>query len=467
MAIVSVAALSSCRIPEIAQRPENTNVPESFKDSNDSLNSAKIDWNVFFTDSNLVALIDTALLHNQELNVIAQEIKIAESEVMTRKGEYLPFVDVGAGAGVEKVGRYTSQGANDANTEIKPGQEFPEPLPDFMLVANTTWEVDIWHKLRNARDAAAARYLASVEGKNFLVTQLVSEIASSYYELLALDQKLEILKSNIEILNNALEVVKLQKQSAKTTELAVKRFEAEVLKNKSHQFDVEQEIVEMENRINFLVGRFPQRVVRDTIGINSPMPDTIYAGIPSQLLENRPDIRLAALELEASKLDVKVARAEFYPSLRLTAGLGVQSFNPAYLASMPESMLYSLAGDLMMPLINRKAIKARFYGANARQTQAVYEYEMAILKGYIEVANRISKIDNLNKSYDLKAQQVEVLVESIDISNKLFQSARADYMEVLLTQREALESRFELVETNKELRIALIEMYKALGGGWN
>lgn len=172
------------------------------------------------------------------------------------------------------------------------------------------------------------------------------------------------------------------------------------------------------------------------------------------------------MELEAAKLDVKVAKANFYPSLGITAGLGLQAFNPTYLVEAPESMLYYLAGDIAGPLINRKAIKATYFNANSKQIQAVYEYERTILNAYIEVSNQLSNIVNLKNSYDLKAQQVQALTESIEISNTLFRSARADYMEVLLTQREALESKFELIETKMQQMSAKVRIYKALGGGW-
>jgi NodT family efflux transporter outer membrane factor (OMF) lipoprotein len=300
-----------------------------------------------------------------------------------------------------------------------------------------------------------------------MVTNLIAEIANSYYELLALDNQLSIVKKNIEIQNNALEIVKLQKESTRVTELAVRKFEAEVYNTRSLQYDIQQKITETENRINFLVGRYPQHIQRNYQAFSNLVPDTIHAGIPSQLLANRPDIKQAELDLEAARLDVKVARARFYPSLGISASLGYQAFNPSYLLTTPESLIYSLAGDLTAPLINKNAIKATYYSANAKQVQAVYNYERAILNAYIEVANQLSKISNLEKSYDLKSKQVQTLTESITISNDLFKSSRADYMEVLMTQRDALESKFELIETKKEQMNALVNIYRALGGGWN
>ncbi len=459
-------ALTGCKTFDVATKTANINMPESYANSQDTVNTARVQWKEYFTDPYLNALIDTALKNNQELNITLQEIEIARNEVRARKGEYLPSVGLKAGAGVDKVGRYTRNGALEATTDIEPGKEFPEPLGDYMVGAVASWEVDIWRKLRNAKKSAVAKYLGSIEGKNFMVTHLVAEIANSYYELLALDNELEIVKQNIEIQSNALEIVKLQKQSARVTQLAVTRFEAQVLNTKGLQYSIQQEITETENRINFLLGRYPQPIARDYTNFISLVPDTIYAGIPSQLLANRPDIRQAELDLVAAKLDVKVAKAQFYPSLDIAAGVGLQAFNPTYLVQTPQSLLYSLAGDLTAPLINRNAIKAQYYSANAAQIQAVYNYERTILNAYIEVANQLSKIGNMKKSYDLKQQEVEALTESVDISNTLFSSARADYMEVLLTQRDALESRFDLIETKQQQMSAFVQMYQALGGGW-
>ena len=465
IASISLTVLA-CKNLAIVNKTENKSVPASYGTSTDSLNTAKTKWKDFFKDPQLCALIDSALKKNQELNIVMQEIQIAKNEVKARRGAFLPFMNAGLGIGAEKVGRYTSQGASDATNEIMPGKAFPDPLQNYMFGVNVSWEIDIWKKLRNAKKSALYKYLSTIEGKNFMVTHLISEIANSYYELVALDNQLDILKKNIELYQSSLEIVKLEKQSARVTELAVRRFEAEVLKTQSHQYDIMQQITETENRINFLVGRFPQPVARNSKDFTDLVIDTIYSGIPSQLLSNRADIKQAEQALVAAKLDVRVAKAEFYPSFVITAGAGYRAFNPQYLIQTPQSLLYNLAGDLVAPLINRNAIKANFYSANAKQVQAVYNYERAILRAHIEVVNQLSNINNLKRSYDLKNKQVETLTQSIDISNTLFKSARADYMEVLLTQRDALESKMELVETKKQQMNAMVNIYKALGGGW-
>jgi multidrug efflux system outer membrane protein len=458
--------VASCKAPAIMQVTEKRSVPGSFNDKTDTTNMSAIPWRRFFTDQNLVNLIDTALKNNQELMITLQDIGIAQNEIRLKQGQIMPTVNARLGVGVEKVGRYTSQGAGDATTEIAPGKEFPDPLMDYTAAISANWEVDVWKKLHNAKKAAISRYLSTVEGKNFVLTNLIAEVANSYYELEAFDNQLAIVQQNISLQKNALEIVKIQKQATRVTELAVQKFQAEVLKSQSLEFDILQKVKETENRINFLLGRYPTEIVRDKTNFLKLMPVAVNAGIPSQLLANRPDIKQAELDLVAAKLDVKVARAEFYPSFGISAALGFQAFKPSYLVKFPESVLYSLAGDLAGPLINKSAIKAEFYSANARQLQAIYNYERTILNAYMEVSTQLLNISNLEKSYDLKSKQVDALTRSIDISNDLFRSARADYLEVLLTQRDALESKLELIDTKKEQLSATVNVYRYLGGGW-
>jgi outer membrane protein, multidrug efflux system len=439
-------------------REPNKTLPASF--AGETGPAAGAPASALFDDPELRSLVDTALGKNLELNSRLQEIIIARTDVSARRGDYLPRVNAFARAGVEKVGKKTSQGASDEATGL------PENLGDFTFGLAGSWEVDIWKKLRSAAQAADLRYLASIEARNFLVTQIVAEVARSYYELVAIDNQLDVLQRNIEVQANALEVVKVQKQAARVTELAVQRFEAEVLKNRSRLYDLEQERVQAENRINFLVGRYPQHVARNPRTFQAPLPDVVRTGVPSQLLENRPDVRQAELELEAAKLDVKAARAAFYPSLSIDAGVGYRAFNAEHLVATPESLVYSLAGNLTAPLLNRAAISAQYRTANARQLQAVYRYEATLLQAFTDVVNQLARIENLRKAYELQTEQVQALTRSSEVSSILFQSARADYMEVLLTKRDSLEGEMTLIETKRRQLEATVDVYQALGGGW-
>ena len=462
---LGIVWLGACKVPAIIGKQENKSTPASYMNAQDTTNSANIKWGSYFKDPLLVSLIDTALKNNQELNITLQEIEITKNEVMARKGEYLPFLRFRGSAVADRAGKYSWNGFSEEDLKANPDRG-PKYIGDFMSGAFLSWELDVWKKLRNAKKAAALRYLSTVEGKNFMVTNIIAEIASSYYELIGFDNLLAIVQQNIELQSNALQLVKLEKEAAKVTQLAVNRFEAQLLYTKNLQFEIQQNIVEAENRINFLIGRFPQPVLRNSAGFNNLASDPIFAGVPSQLLSNRPDVRQAELGLSAAKLDVAVAKANFYPSISLVAGLGFQAYNPLYLIS-PKSILYNLGGDLVAPLINKNAIKATYFNANAGQIQAAYNFERSILNAHIEVVNQLSKMDNFTKSYETKEKEVNILTQSITISNSLFRSARADYIEVLLTQREALESKIELIEIKLKQLEAKVNIYRALGGGWN
>ncbi len=464
--LVLIGLLASCNTPKVVLKQVNESVPESFKDQRlDSISIAEIDWHVYFDDANLTSLIDTALQNNQELNIVLQELVIGQNEVLEKSGEYLPFVNIGADTGAEKPGRFTRDGAVEHSLEIEEGKAFPEPLGDFQFGAMASWEVDIWRKLRNAKDATQLRYLATNEGRNFLISNLIAEIAHSYYELMALDNLLEIINNNAAIQEEALRKVKIQKQNAKANQLAVNRFQAQLLKTRNLQYDIRQEISETENRINFLVGRYPSAIERNTEGFMDLKIDSIQAGIPTRLLQNRPDIRQAEYQLQAANLDVQVARASFYPSLDISAGIGFQAFNPKFLLN-PESILFNLVGDLTAPLINKKGIRARFNMASASQIQAVFQYEQTVLNAYTDVLNQLTKLENYDNSFATKQQEVDILSQSVNIANSLFRYAKADYVEVLLTQEEVLDAKMELVETKLQQLQAKVEIYRALGGGW-
>ncbi len=461
--VLLLLPIAACKLFKEPIKTESKTVPAMYGAVADSTNMAARKWRNYFTDPNLVALIDTALKNNQELNITMQEIDIARNEIRARKGEYLPYLNAGVNGAVDKSGKYTWNGQSEE--DWKAAGNKPKYIGDFMVGVNFSWEIDIWKKLRNAKNAAAARYLASIEGKNFAVTNLVAEIAEAYYELVALDNQLEIIRRNIEIQQNALSIVKQQKDAGRETQLAVNRFQAQLLNTQNRQYEVLQQITETENHLNFLTGRFPSPIIRNDASFYNFVFDSIAAGVPSQLLENRPDIRQAEQELAAAKLDVKVAKAAFFPSLRLSASAGFQAFNPAVWFH-PESILAGVLAELMAPLINRNAIKAQYMSSRSKQVQAVYKYEQTILNAFLEVQNQLAAIDNYSKGFTTKSNEVDILTQSVSISDNLFKSARADYIEVLLTQREALDSKMEMIEIKQKQLNAEINIYKALGGGW-
>jgi multidrug efflux system outer membrane protein len=463
--VVTMATGCSARIPKplpvATPRPPNRTVPDTFPGGlTDTRNSGLIPWRDFFKDPQLVALVDAALKQNQELNLAIQETVVANAEIMARRGEYLPKVGFGVGLGDERVGKFTSQGQADERSEIGPNLQKYE----FGLYA--AWELDVWGRLRNLANAASRRYLASIEGRNFMVTRLVAEIASSYYELLALDRQLQVITDNIALQERSLELARAQFQAGRATSAAPARFEANLRAMQSSQYAIQQRIVETENQLNFLAGRFPKQIDRVRINFLDSQPAAMAVGVPAELLANRPDVRQAELELTAAGLDVQAARKAFYPSIGIEAVVGYQSFDATKLVNTPDSLLFAIAGRALAPLLNRKGLTADYYSANSRELQAVLRYERAVLTAFVEVSNRVSLTRTLSQGYGLKQQQVDRLAQSVDISTELFNLNRAEYLEVLTARRELLEAQQELVEMKQRQMVATVTLYQALGGGW-
>ncbi|VTS03076.1 TolC family protein [Tuwongella immobilis] len=464
-----VVATPACHLPSLRGPLPGPAIPETVTQSaipagSPTENSANFSVDEFFHDSRLSSLIHEGLANNQELRIVQEEIQVARNEIMSRQGAYLPFLTGGASAGIEKPSEFTRNGAVEDQLEILPGRSFPNPLPNYGAGLNFFWQLDIWRQLRNAKDAAFFRYLASIDRRNYLVTKLVAEIAENYYTLMALDQRMITLNETIRLQSKSLEISKAKKDAGRGTELAVQRFEAEVKKNLSEKLVVEQEIIQTENRINFLAGRYPQHIDRDASNFFDLTLRPLSVGVPSDLLRNRPDIRQAERELYAAGLDVKVARARFFPTLAITAGVGYEAFNPRYIVR-PEAIAFNVAGGLIAPILNKKEIRADYLSANAKQLQAIYHYQQLVLNAYVEVVNRVSKAENYRKSLDNKKLQLSALTTSVDVASKLFDNARAEYVEVLLAQRDLMDARMEFIELKREQLAAMTNAYQALGGG--
>lgn len=458
-------AMPGCCIPGLQKADSAAPLPCDYNGVATPDSSAVIGWQEFFDDPVLAGLIDQALAGNQELKIINQRVQIANFEIMARRGALFPFVGLRASADLDKPSAFTPEGAVERQLQPFPGKNFPEPLPNFLVAADVSWEIDIWRKLRNARDAATLRYLGTQDGQTYMVTRLVAEVAENYYQLMALDNRMDALDRTIQIQEQSLAMARSKKEAGRDTELGVQRFQAEVRKNQSEKLIVKQDIIEVENQINYLLGRYPQYVERNSERFLELQLQQLSVGFPAQILQNRADIRQAERELQAAGLDVRVARARFFPSLNLRAGVGYEAFNTRYLFSSPDSLIYNVGGDLVAPLINRRAIQADYLTANAMQLQAVYDYQQTVINAFVEVVNRLSKVENYGKSIEIKREQLASLEASVDSATKLFQSARVEYMDVLLSQRDLMDARMVLIETKQQQLAAIVNAYQALGGG--
>ena len=467
--LFSIAGLTGCSSLNTALSIPEKTLPDTFTqtvDKNEGVTVASVNWREYFTDNNLQNLLDEAVKNNPDLQMALQRIEISRSSVKLANGALLPQVSLNVGGSVRRFGLYTMDGAGNSTTQITPGQTIPTNLPDMYLGMQSSWEIDIWEKLRHQRESAISTYLASVEGTNFVISTLVADVASYYTELLALDNELALVQQTITKQQEALEVIQLQKEVGRANELAVQQFHAELLNTKILEKNIQQQVIEVENKINFLLGSYPKPIKRNKDVFARELPAQIASGFPSQLLANRPDIREAEFKIEASKFDLQAAKAAFYPNFNITASLGFQAFNPEFLFSSPASIAYSVFGTLVAPIINMNALKAQFNTAQANQLTAMYHYQKTVLNAYVEVANQLVAIQNLQEINLLKTQQNALLKKSVGTSGELYRTARATYLEVLLAQQNALKSNIELISVIKQQRLSAINIYKALGGGW-
>lgn len=475
--LILAGCIPALRAPLPAQPvPQGFNLPQGFPGATDTENSARVPARDFFTDPKLTTLIDQALAGNLQLKILFEDIQIADNEIMRRRGAYLPFFSLGTSASLRKLSLYTLEGS-DVYSNALPGfppplpgtatTTFPNPLGNFFVPdVAISWQIDIWRQLRNARDAQIQRWMGATDARNYFVTRVVAQIAENYYTLMALDARMLNLDSVIAIQQQSLKIAQARMAAARSTALGVQRFLAEVRKNQSEKRILNQEIIETENRINFLVGRYPQRVERSSARFIDLTLPRLSVGVPPQLLQNRPDIRQAERELAAAGLDVRVARANFYPRLMITGGVGYEAYNTKYLFLTPQSLIYNVAGGLVAPLINRNAIRADYQNANAQQLQALYEYQRVILNAFTEVINEVNGVRNYSNSIAFKRDQVQALERSVDIANNLFQNARIEYIDVLFAQRDMWQGRRDLIDTKQQQLTAIVDTYQALGGGW-
>ncbi|WMH62871.1 TolC family protein [Mucilaginibacter gossypii] len=445
------------------------NLPSSFNNSTDTATIAALPIGQFFADQRLVNLIDTALKANPDLLSALQRVEAARANLRFNASKLLPTINLAANAGVEKYGDYTQNGVGNYDTNfsnnINSDQHIPNPVPNYFLGFQSSWEVDLWGKLNNQKKAAFARFLASQSGYHLVTTALTAQIAGLYYQLLAYDTELGIIKKNIRLQEHALEIVKIQKLGGRATELAVQQFEAQLARTKGLEYTTRQQITETENQLRFLTGSYSGTVTRDTSIMKTKLPVVVGTGVPSQMLLNRPDIRSAELELTAMNADIKAARANFFPTLTLTPYVGYNSFR-ANLLFDPASFTYGILGGITAPIFNRKAIKAEYERTIAEQKIAVYNYQKSILSGFQEVKNNLSGIENFNRAFEFKQQELQSLNNALSVANDLYLVGRANYLEIITAQRSVLDAELELAGIKRDIFLSSVNLYQAVGGGW-
>lgn len=468
--VVLLVTLGSCKIRSEAVRTES-NMPGSFYSaaSADTTNIGKRNWYAFYKDALLTELIDEGIKNNLDRKISAKQIELAASNLSIAQAGFLPFFNVGVRATLDKYGEYTMNGIGNDDTNrsesLPPDKALPNPYPEMFAGITFGWEANLWGKLSARKQSAVSRLLASKEIQYTATSMVVYNVASSYYELLGLDQRKQVLMENIELQELALELVHIQKEGGRVNQLAVDQFESQLLHTRTLLVEVEQQILITEAQINQYLGRYPTPILRDSIE-SYGNGFSLGTGDPDELIFNRPDIREMEFRVQATNADAKAARAAFYPSLQLTGAAGLSSLKLVKLFDLPGAAAYSIGSGLTAPILQRKQIRALFERAKTNQLIALTEYQRTVLNAYYEVYGVMNNGYNLNRQVQLKQQEAAVQRRAFMSSNDLFGVGYATYLEVITAQRRLLEVELELSDLKrKQLKNAAL-LYRALGGGW-
>ncbi|NSL90593.1 efflux transporter outer membrane subunit [Chitinophaga sp. Mgbs1] len=453
----------ACATQKKLELPERIAVPVSTADTLSLDNFSQL-----FNDSHLKSLLDSALHNNYDLLSASQRVAAAQANLMMARNAWLPSVNLALSAGVDRYADYTLNGVGNYDTNLSPNiskdQRIPGPTPEYFAGIRSSWEIDLWGKLKQQHKAAYARFLASNEGRRLLTTQIVAGVTGIYYELVALDNELAIIKRNIHLQEAAVATVNIQKAAGRATELAVQQFTAQMLSTRALEYGVKQEIAALENQLNALMGRLPQAITRSTAqDAAAILPPAIKNGIPSGLLLQRPDVHRAELELAAAKADVNAARAAFLPSLAITPYVGFNAFKADLLFQSPASIAWGVLGNITAPLFNKKQLTAQYNLSRSGAYTAFYDYQQAIVNGYQEVATALNKVENQQQAYNLKTKEVQVLQEAVSTANTLFATGYANYLEVITAQKNVLEAELALVTTRRGMYQGMVSLYRSLG----
>lgn len=444
---------------------ENSKIalPESFRNSvvTDTTNSADIKWKSFFSETDLIELIDVALAKNNDLQIAEKNITIANLQYKQAKWGNIPQVNAYANATTT---RLSENSLNGLSTSQFLGKNH---LEDFSAGLNLSWEADIWGKIKNQKKSALATYMQTNEAKKALQTSIVATVSNGFYDLLMLDAQLEIAKKTSVLNDSTLFVVNLQYEAGQVNLLAKQQTEAQRLIAAQLIPELEKNIQIQENALSVLTGTFPEAQKRQSLLNNLIVKDNLSAGIPSQLLSKRPDVKSAELELKIANAQVGIAKASLYPSLNITAVTGVNSFEFNNWFNIPASLFGSVTGGLVAPLLNGKKLKTRYEIAKVAREQSVLRFKQTVLVAVGEVSNSLVKIDKQEKEYTIANERVATLKKSIVNANMLFKNGMATYLEVIIAQSNLLQAELELASIKKDRLIANVELYRALGGGWD
>ena len=417
----------------------------------DAASLADKDWAQVFPDPALSELIRTALAQNQDVLIAATRIEQAEAQLGIRRADQLPAVNLGLAAGRERI----------AATSLTP----PITTSLFQGNVSASWELDFWGKFRRATQAARADLLAAEWNGRAVITSLIASLAGAYYQLLELDLQLEISKRTLTSRQESLQLTQLQERQGAVSLLDVRQAEQLVYNAAQTIIDIERRTEQQENFISVLLARNPGPIPRGRKLTEQPHDPLVPAGLPSSLLQRRPDIQLQEARLVAANARIGVARAAFFPSISLTGGAGVQSAALTDLFKGPSGV-WNFIGSLTQPIFAGGRLSSGVKLAEAQQKEALIVYQQTIQQAFREVSDALVAY---RKNRQFREQQ-ELLANStrdaLSLAEQRYRGGAASYLEVLDSNTRTFTAELGLAQAQLNELLALVQLYNALGGGW-
>ena len=456
-----VALLSACRMGKDYQRSE-LSLPKEFANTTATADSsvADMEWKKFFSDPTLQSLIGHALDNSFDIQLAMKRVDEARAYAKQAKVNWGPTISANLAAASTFPSKNSLNGISLKNFLGK------EHLEDYNLNAGLNWEIDIWGKLRRQREAANAQYLQSFEASRAVQTALVANIASSYYNLLMLDAQLAVAQRSVSLGDTIVQFISLQKQAGQATELAVQQATSQQQTAKILIPQLEQQIAIQENTIHILSGDQPGTIARTTKLQEYKSLEQLPTGVPAAVVSRRPDVRSNEMALVSANARVGVAEASLYPTLSITASGGLNAFEFAKWFNIPGSLFATGLAGISQPIFQRRALKTQFEVARLQRDQAAISFRQSAYNAMGEVANALVSIDKLKSQFQLSNDQVTLSNSAIGNAKLLYKSGLADYLEVITAQSNLLQAELYNATIQRNQLSAVVELYRALGGGW-
>ncbi len=459
MLTISAFTLQSCFVAKDYDRPQVEEIQNLYRTDalpTDSLSMADLSWKELFTDPYLVQYIEEGLQKNIDVRVAIQQVLAAEAYAKQGKAGYLPSFNADLSANRSYISKNGQQGAL-----LGRGKDH---IDQFQLAGNLSWEADIWGKIRSNERASEADYLRTVAAHQAVKSRLISDIATTYYQLAAFDAQLDITKRTIMVRDSSITTLQALKDAGNVNQVAVDQNIAQYNSARALQVDLETAIFQTENVLSILLGQQPRGYARNELD-DQELESDLKLGVPATLLNNRPDVIAAEYNLVRAFELTNVARSNFYPSLTISAAGGFQSLELDQILNT-NSLFANFVGGLAQPIFNQRKIRTQKEVAEAQQEQALLEFKRSLLIAGKEVSDALYSYNAETRKFEFRILEVEALRSAETNSNELLKSGFANYLDLLITRQSVLNSELNVIDSKLQQLLSIVDLYQALGGGW-